>query len=396
MVIAQEPVPSDDLKACPLSGMCREVIVLSAPGVNDPARRRFNPWTTIGNRIRNIFASPFPNQIQAWFSSDVVHALNRLRRSQSFESVWVERPFLAELARKAGFRHLMVDVDNIESVCLFRQLWHSPSYLSKVTHYADFLKMWLYELMLPWRYQRLIVCKEEDRYFFKTRRNNVFVVPNGVEDFPKPSRTSECPNGLLFVGSMNYEPNIDAVRYFVDEIAPYLRSLAPEARLRVVGRGPFSDPKVSGNDIVSDVELDVPDVAPYFADAAVVVAPIRLGSGTRLKILESLARGKAVVATPTAVEGLDLTAGEDIEIAANPVEFAAACARLLSDPDARARLGDSGRRKVLRLYRWENIGRIAERIVNSQVKGNACVSCTNDYQAMKIKTIFHRRPGSDA
>jgi glycosyltransferase involved in cell wall biosynthesis len=107
----------------------------------------------------------------------------------------------------------------------------------------------------------------------------------------------------------------------------------------------------------------VPDVTPYFEQAAVVVAPIRQGSGTRLKVLEALGRGKAVVATSVAAEGLDLRPGVDLEIADDPEAFARACAHLLADPAARRELGATGRRRVLERYRWEDIGAMAEKVL---------------------------------
>jgi glycosyltransferase involved in cell wall biosynthesis len=94
-----------------------------------------------------------------------------------------------------------------------------------------------------------------------------------------------------------------------------------------------------------------------------VVAPIRLGSGTRLKVLEALARGKALVATSIAVEGLDIRPGVDFELADTPTQFSAACIRLLGAPEARRRLGDSGRRRVLERYTWDAVGEAAHRVI---------------------------------
>jgi len=107
-------------------------------------------------------------------------------------------------------------------------------------------------------------------------------------------------------------------------------------------------------------------MSPHYDAASVVVAPIRLGAGSRLKIPEALVRGKAVVASSIAAEGFGLRPGIDIEIADTPEAFAAACARLLADPAARARLGASGRRHVLEKFGWDVIGKAAEKVLHEK------------------------------
>ena len=105
-------------------------------------------------------------------------------------------------------------------------------------------------------------------------------------------------------------------------------------------------------------------MTPYFEKAMLVVAPIRMGSGTRIKVLETLARGKAMVATSTAIEGLDLRPGVDLIVADRADQFADECARLLRDPAARQQLGSAGRQRVLERYRWSNVAREAERALS--------------------------------
>src|SRR5262249_52274512 len=162
---------------------------------------------------------------------------------------------------------------------------------------------------------------------------------------------------------MDYEPNIDAACFFGNSIFPQVRQLQATASFHIVGRNP--SPLVlalrDGANIV--VHGRVPDVTPYFERASVVVAPIRQGGGTRLKVLEALGRGKALVATSTAAEGLDLRPGVDLEIMDDPDAFARTCARLLGDPVARQRLGTSGRQRVFERYQWDNIGKRAEQLL---------------------------------
>lgn len=178
------------------------------------------------------------------------------------------------------------------------------------------------------------------------------VVPNAVDvDTLRPQHVSTNKGEILFTGSMSYHPNADAVVYFVRDVLPLVIEACPDAYLTVVGKGvppeltSLSGPRVRFTGLV-------PDVRPYFAHTAVVVAPLRAGSGTRLKILEALAMGKGVVSTSIGCEGLDVTSGRDILVADGPEPFAAAVARLLDRPDDAAALGRHGRALVERRYTW--------------------------------------------
>jgi glycosyltransferase involved in cell wall biosynthesis len=181
---------------------------------------------------------------------------------------------------------------------------------------------------------------------------------------------------------MDYDPNVDAARYFALSILPLILKENTSACFHIVGKDPAREVRALQDDASCVIHGAVPDVTPYFDSASVFVAPIRQGSGTRLKVLEALARGKAVVATSTGAEGLDLRPGVDLEIADAPDAFARACIRLLADPPARERLGNSGRQRVMDLYRWEKIGAMAERVLlatPNAVLANGPPSATETY-----------------
>jgi polysaccharide biosynthesis protein PslH len=191
---------------------------------------------------------------------------------------------------------------------------------------------------------------------------SVFVVPNGVDtSYFVPSALAPEPGALLFTGRMNYGPNADAVCYFVEQILPLVRREIGGARLHVVGAAP--PPRVSS--LASDAVVihgQVPDVRDHQWRSEVVVVPMRAGGGTRLKILEAAASGKAIVSTSLGVEGLSLQAGETVVIADSPAEFAAAVVALLRDPDRRARLGTAARAAAIG-FDWTAIGDSFRRIV---------------------------------
>jgi glycosyltransferase involved in cell wall biosynthesis len=186
------------------------------------------------------------------------------------------------------------------------------------------------------------------------------VIPNGVDTtyFTPDMGTHEAEQsaGVVFTGTMNYSPNVEAMLYFADQIWPLIRTQVPGATLSIVGHAPpreilqLSDlPNVT-------VTGSVPDVRPYLGAAQVVVVPLRIGSGTRLKILEALAMGRAVVSTSLGYEGLDLEEGRHLLVADEPAAFAARVTELLRDPARRAALGREGRRQVEETYDWRVIG----------------------------------------
>lgn len=184
---------------------------------------------------------------------------------------------------------------------------------------------------------------------------DVHLVPNGVDtSFFVPSHGQDGQGQLLFTGRMSYEPNVDAACYFAAEILPLVRRRCPHARFHIVGAAPPLRVSALASESVV-VHGHVPDIRPYFAAADVVVVPIRSGGGTRLKVLEAAASGKAIVSTPLGVEGLAFTAGRDLIVADTPAPFAAAVVGLLGDGGQRAALAASARGMV-GPYDWEAIG----------------------------------------
>jgi glycosyltransferase involved in cell wall biosynthesis len=183
----------------------------------------------------------------------------------------------------------------------------------------------------------------------------VEVVSNGVDTMfftPGPKQASGC--NLLFTGTMVYWPNIKAVEYFTEAILPSIRRAVPEAILHIVGASPTEEvTNLAGDGVV--VHGAVADMRPYFHEAAVVVAPLRHGGGTRLKILEAAASGKAIVSTPLGAEGLDFRHDQDLVIAETAEDFADAVIGLLRDEARRRRLERNAREASLP-YDWQRIG----------------------------------------
>ena len=180
------------------------------------------------------------------------------------------------------------------------------------------------------------------------------VVPNGVDlDFFRPRREPETrrPTSLLFFGAIDYHPNTDGLLFFLREVWPLLSSRTPRVHLSIVGRRP---PEVITAARSADVEITgaVDDLRPYLERASVVIAPLRMGGGTRLKIIEAMSMGKAVVSTSLGAEGLDVVPERDLLIADDAERFAAQIGRLLDDPGRAERIGAAARRLVEARYGW--------------------------------------------
>src|SRR5262249_32266228 len=150
-----------------------------------------------------------------------------------FDVVWVERYFMAEIARQAGFRRLIVDLDDIETMLRLHQIRSDRR--ARVLACAELLKLYLYERSLPWRFWRLVVFSGKDQQLFGRQGDKVFVVPNGVSSVSPSPKEREEKDTMCFIGSLAYQPNVDAVTHFHRDILPKIRRVNAGARFIVVG-----------------------------------------------------------------------------------------------------------------------------------------------------------------
>lgn len=212
------------------------------------------------------------------------------------------------------------------------------------------------------------VSQHEVEYFERFTPGRVDLVPNGVDTRSLEVITEVAPRPqLLFVGSLDYGANVDAVGFLMQDVLP--RVCYPDIRLVVVGSNPRAEVKRLAKRSPKTVEIvgRAPDTEPYFAASSMMVVPLRFGGGTRLKILESFARGRPVVTTSVGCEGLDVEHEREILIADGAPALAQSIDRLLGDPDLSRRLTAEGRRLAERSYDWEAIADKLERSLDATI-----------------------------
>jgi glycosyltransferase involved in cell wall biosynthesis len=221
-------------------------------------------------------------------------------------------------------------------------------------------KMRRFEAQAGRAFNAVISVSETDRRVFEEAYgwNNVRTIDTGVDvNYFRPVSGAEHGDRVVFIGSLDWLPNEEGLEFFVREIWPEIQRQRPAARFQIVGRNPSA--AVGRLAATSGVELvgPVPDVRPYVAAASAVVVPLRIGGGTRIKIFEAMAMGKAVVSTTLGAEGLPVTSGENVVLADAPADFAASVVELLADGARRQALGARARNLVEQNYSSETVGR---------------------------------------
>lgn len=213
----------------------------------------------------------------------------------------------------------------------------------------------------------VLTVSENDRAAFLPFKDpdRITVIPTGVDtEYFQPFTQPDEPGTMAFTGTMDWMPNEDGVAYFIEKIFPLIQNDAPDAAFWVVGRRPPRRIQALASSNVT-VTGAVDDIRPYLAKAAVCVVPLRSGSGTRIKIFEAMAMGKAVVSTTLGAEGLPVHHGEDIILADDPADFARQVVQLFHDPQRRAQIGAAARKLVEENYGWPSVATHFDQIMQT-------------------------------
>ncbi len=304
--------------------------------------------------------SPLPFSVIAHRSAAFERRVAEALRTAPYDVVHVDTVALSQfvdLERRAV--PSVLTHHNIESMLMERRASVERRPLARQYLQRETTKLRSYEARMSPQYDVNIVVSPDDGQTLAARVPGVrtAVVPNGVNvEYFTPDPTQETP-ALIYTGGMNMFANRDAVTYFLDEIWPLIRKRVPDTRFFAVGQDPPKELKAyAERDPNVVVTGFVDDIRPYVRKAAVYVVPLRVGGGTRLKVLDAMAMGKAIVSTSIGCEGIAVKPGEHLMTADSPETFAQATVTLLGDRARRHALGRAARDLVERRYAWSVVG----------------------------------------
>jgi polysaccharide biosynthesis protein PslH len=309
--------------------------------------------------LKNVFSRE-PFSVQKHYHASFAEEMKRLLGECKFDLIHCEWTPYARYCNEAQDIPVVIATHNIEADILRRRA--ESSGMGARTFFAvQAERMSRFERAVLGRASVAAAVSENDATWM--HHNGVsepVVVPNGVDlDYFCAEEQSHSQE-VLFLGSLDWHANVDAIEYFLAESWPLIHRAKPGARFRIVGRRPNAAlERLVASQRSVELVGEVPDVRPYLESAAVVVVPLRIGGGSRIKILEALASGRAVVSTTVGAEGLNLCDGREIAIQDDAEKFAAATISLLDSPQSRSELANAGRARVQAEYSWE---RCAERL----------------------------------
>ncbi len=318
------------------------------------------------DRLRAIF-SPLPFSIHRFRSPEMRARLERRLRERDFDVIVCDNVYSA-INLPAGASPIVMNSQNVEYVILQRYLQQESNPAKALYARLEAAKLRRFEATMYGRAVLGMACSSTDARQIEELCPGlkVAVAPNVVD----PSEYEgdfggEDARTILYQGGMDWFPNRDALEFFVRQILPLIRKEVPDAKLIAAGRNPSPEFRARFAD-VKDLEFTgtVPDLRPMIARATVAVVPLRIGSGTRLKILEGGCMRKAMVSTSIGAEGLDFVDGQEILIADEPVKFAAAVVSLLRNPARRQTLGEAARLRVLHDYDNRALERLVSEALN--------------------------------
>jgi glycosyltransferase involved in cell wall biosynthesis len=308
---------------------------------------------------RNVL-SPLPYTLQKYASPEMKREIARCASTDRFDIIISD--FLTpsvNLPERIDAPCLLFQ-HNVEAKIWQRHYETAGNALKRAFLYRQWRKTFDYERAACRRFQQVVAVSAEDEQVMRREygADRVAAISTGVDTGyfrPAPGKRRD-PLRLLFVGSMDWLPNDDAVRYFTEAILPRIRAAMPSATLTVVGRNPYPGLlALSRRDPAIQVTGRVDDVRPYMEEASVFVVPIRIGGGTRLKIYEAMAMELPVVSTFVGAEGLEVRDGTDLLLADTPDRFADAVVGLLQNPDRAAQLGRHGAETVRTQFGWDHV-----------------------------------------
>jgi len=341
--------------------------------------------TLVPARDRNIFQkigaviwASAPYTVTKYWSAEMAAVISRLVRENAYDVVHIEQIHMAHYRAACDGHPCLVDQQNVEHQILERCANVEKSALRRRLFLAQARKMRSFEATHVARFSACSAVSDEDGdELMRLVRDGkaVYTLPNGVDtDFfqlqaCQASRSAE-EDAVVFTGSMDWRPNADAASYFCKDVLPHIWRRKPHTRFYIVGKGPVVRSKeFADGRIIQTGRVD--DVREFSARSKVFVVPLRIGGGTRLKILEAMSMERAVVSTSIGAEGIDYTDDVNIVLADQADLFAEKVVSLFEDDGRRRALGKAGRQLVVEKYDWNVIGQHLNRIYEDLLRPKA-------------------------
>ncbi len=309
-------------------------------------------WQLLGGAVSSI-----PLAVSRWNPPTLKRKISELRASEKYDAVFCD--FLAPAPSFESLDEVILFQHNVETMLWRRHAAQAQGAMRRFYFRRQAERMERYERSVCRAVRRVVAVSEADsramRELFGV--NDIPAVPTGVDtDYFAPPERAEPGADLVFLGSMDWMPNIDGVQHFCREIWPRIVERRPETTLAIVGRRPAGAViELSREDSRITVTGTVDDVRPYLWGAKLSIVPLRIGGGTRLKIYESMAAGLACVSTTIGAEGLEIHPPSDIRIADESDDFAEQCLRLLNNPGERRSVAEAGLELVRGRFSWERV-----------------------------------------
>ncbi len=332
-----------------------------------PFWHRIPPKTSLafaGQLVSGCF-SEMPLAVSRFHSPALGRFLEDLMRRECYDRAVVDHlapaSYFPRLSRSLFFQH------NVETMIWRRHAEHASDALRRWYFRLQARRMFEFERKVCRAAGRIVAVSPVDAELMRKLFgvNRISEIPTGVDmDYFAPPPGYPRTGGLVFVGSMDWLPNVDGVLWFTREVFPLIRRRRPACSFTIAGRTPPPRITTLAKDIPGVIVTGtVPDVRPYFWDAAVSVVPLRIGGGTRLKIYEAMAAKTAVVSTSIGAEGLTVHPPHDIRIVDTPETFAGQCLDLLGDEPARRRMADAAFEMVSTNFSSAHVARCFEEIL---------------------------------
>lgn len=305
------------------------------------------------------FPYPKPFSVLAHRSKAIEQRLRELIAEDRPDLVHLDTIALAPFQKAAGDVPCVLTHHNIESALMARRSKVERTALARYYVALQAKRLARYEAEQSPKFPLNVMVSRVDADHLRSVAPGAktLVVENGVDiEYFKPIRGQEKP-ALIYTGGMNMFANKDAVMWFLEAMWPRLKKSVPELEFYAVGQDPPEDLRqLAAKDPSIHVTGFVDDVRPLVAKSAVYVVPLRVGGGTRLKVVDAMAQGKAIVSTAVGCEGIRVTHGKDILIADEPEPFADHVLSLLQDEQKRLALGDAARSLAESDYAWPSLG----------------------------------------